>query len=1057
MIGKYKRKDRLKNELKELRDWIVKLETSHFLGRLGPVVIAGFIVIIATLALLDIRAVFEPPLLLFILNTLFLSIVAFIVAYMSATSYLAGGSVNLLFLGCGVLVLGATSPIAGWLIHPPGGPNVAVTIYNIGALVASAFHFVGVALAPTSQEVSSHRRSEVILAYLGVLIFMALLTVASLRSAVPPFFIQGAGPTLLRQVVLGAAVALFAISSLLFLRLYFMSKSDFLYWYSVALALIAVGLSGVLLQKSVGCPIGWAGRSAQYLGGICFFMAVLTTIKGARIMGMPLERAMSCFFREAEEFCRALVETVTDAIISIDHEGRILLWNSAADKTFGYSRDEAVGSLMIDLIIPDQCADSMRRAMENLAKTGSGPLIGKTTEMEAKKKDGQVFPVEFSVSATNTADGWRSTIIARDVTKRKQMEDALRESEEKYRSLVESTEDSIYLVDRDCRYLFVNKKHLSRFGLPRDKVIGRTYGEFHFEEEAREFAGKVKEVFETGESLCYEYKSEGDGRYFLRTLSPAREPDEGTAAVTVVSKNITEHKRAEEELRESEEKYRTILESIEEGYYEVDLAGNLTFFNDSICNILGYARDELIGMNNRHIMDQENAEKVYETFNRVYTTGEPAKGSDWDIMRKDGTKRYVEASVSLIKDAEGQPTGFRGIGRDVTERKRAREEKKKLEAQFQAAQRMEAIGTLAGGIAHDFNNLLMAIQGNASLMLSDKPPEHPDYERLKNIEQGVRSGAELTRQLLGFAMGGKYEVKPTDINELIKRSSDMFGRTKKEITIHTKYQEEIWPVGADQGQIEQVLLNLYVNAWQAMPGGGQLYLETENVTLDDKYVQPFDLKPGAYVKISVTDTGVGMDEKTQQRIFEPFFTTREMGRGTGLGLASVYGIIKNHDGIITIDSTKGEGATFTIFLPASEKEVIKEKELLPAEVLKGTETVLLVDDEDMVLDVGEGILKELGYKVLAARDGREAIEIYKAQKGKIAIVVLDMTMPGMGGGEAYDKLKEVDPTIKVLLSSGYSIDGEATEILERGCNGFIQKPFTMRDLSWRIREILDQE
>jgi len=426
---------------------------------------------------------------------------------------------------------------------------------------------------------------------------------------------------------------------------------------------------------------------------------------------------------------------------------------------------------------------------------------------------------------------------------------------------------------------------------------------------------------------------------------------------------------------------------------------------------------------------------------------------------------HYQSVRGAVRDKAGEITGLHSTIQDISERKR-------LESQFQQAQRMEALGTLAGGIAHDFNNILMAIQGNASLVLVDKTSSHPDYERLKNIEQGVLSGAELTRQLLGFAMGGKYEVKPTDLNELIKRSSDMFDRTKKEIAIHTKYQEGIWPVEVDQGQIEQVLVNLYVNAWQAMPGGGELYLETENVTLDQDYVKPYDLEPGRYVKISITDTGVGMDEATQQRIFEPFFTTREMARGTGLGLASVYGIITNHGGIITVTSVKGEGATFTIHLPASEKEVIKEEEL-PEEVVRGTETVLLVDDEDMVLDVGKEILKELGYKVLVARSGREAVDIVsrgqraerRAKGGKKGrapsampsapdIVILDMIMPQMGGGETYDRMKEIDPDIKVLLSSGYSINGEATKILERGCNGFIQKPFSMRQLSQEVRKIL---
>jgi signal transduction histidine kinase len=393
------------------------------------------------------------------------------------------------------------------------------------------------------------------------------------------------------------------------------------------------------------------------------------------------------------------------------------------------------------------------------------------------------------------------------------------------------------------------------------------------------------------------------------------------------------------------------------------------------------------------------------------------------------------------------------VQRELAERKQAEDTKKKLEAQLLHAQKMEAIGTMAGGIAHDFNNLLMGIMGNVSLILLDAPPNHPHYNELKNIEQCVQSGADLTRQLLGFAMGGKYEVIPTNLNQIIKKSSEMFSRTRKEITIHEKYETAPWPVEVDPGQLEQVLVNLYVNAWEAMPGGGDLYLQTENVTLNETEVKPYNVKQGNYVKASITDTGVGMDEETRQRIFEPFFTTRKMGRRTGLGLASVYGIIKNHDGFIQVHSQKGKGTTFYIYLPASEKEIVKEKELT-ARILKGTETVLLVDDEDFIIDVGEKLLNKMGYTVLTAKSGREAIEIYEKNKDGIDIVILDMIMPGMGGGETFDRLKKMNPGIKVLLSTGYSLDGQAAEILRRGCSGFIQKPYLMKTLSQKIRLIL---
>ena len=383
-------------------------------------------------------------------------------------------------------------------------------------------------------------------------------------------------------------------------------------------------------------------------------------------------------------------------------------------------------------------------------------------------------------------------------------------------------------------------------------------------------------------------------------------------------------------------------------------------------------------------------------------------------------------------------------------------EKLKLETQLQQAQKMEAVGTLAGGIAHDFNNLLMAIQGRTSIMLMKKDSSHPDIRHLKGIEDNVESAADLTRQLLGFARGGKYEVKPTDLNELVKKQNRMFGRTKKQISIRGKYEKDLWSVEVDQGQIDQVLLNLYVNAWQAMPAGGDLYLETENVALDENYVKPFSVETGRYVKISVTDTGVGMDRAIQKKIFDPFFTTKEMGRGTGLGLASAYGIIKNHSGFINVYSEKGHGTTFNIYLPASEKEIMEDKKSA-GDTLKGTETVLFVDDEDMIIEVAGELFEQLGYKVLTAGSGKEAIEIYEKNKEQIDIVLLDMIMPDMSGSDTYDSLKEINPDINVLLSSGYSINGQATEIIDRGCSGFIQKPFKMKELSQKLREVLDKK
>ena len=283
----------------------------------------------------------------------------------------------------------------------------------------------------------------------------------------------------------------------------------------------------------------------------------------------------------------------------------------------------------------------------------------------------------------------------------------------------------------------------------------------------------------------------------------------------------------------------------------------------------------------------------------------------------------------------------------------------------------------------------------------------------------------------------------------------MFGRTKKEINIRTTYQEEIWPVEIDRGQIEQVLLNIYVNAWQAMPGGGELFVETKNVYLDENSVKTTNMIPGDYVAVSVRDTGIGMDAAVQQKIFDPFFTTKEMGRGTGLGLASAYGIIKSHGGFIEVQSKKNKGSTFWLYLPRSRGKVDEEKEPTD-EIIKGKESILLVDDEQMILDIARQMLQKLGYQVTLASSGMQAVTIYKKMRDQIDMVILDMIMPDLSGGETYDRIKAINSGAKVLLSSGYSMDGEATEILKRGCNGFIQKPFNMKNLSRKTRAILDE-
>ena len=429
---------------------------------------------------------------------------------------------------------------------------------------------------------------------------------------------------------------------------------------------------------------------------------------------------------------------------------------------------------------------------------------------------------------------------------------------------------------------------------------------------------------------------------------------------------------------------------------------------------------------------------------------------DMVVVHPDGKKILLEIFGSPVRDQDGNVIASLVSFSDITERKRAEEEKEKLQAQFQQAQKMEAIGNLSGGIAHNFNNILMGIQGLTSLIMVNKGPENPDYKHLKGIEKSIKRAVQLTRDLLGFARGGKYEPKPTDLNALIRNENLLFGQMKKEVQIYGKYEEVLWPVDVDRGQIQQVLLNLYLNAWQAMPAGGDIYVQTANANIDESEIKSFTIKSGKYIKISVTDTGIGMDEATRKKIFEPFFSKRGLGQGFGLGLASVYGIVKNHGGFIKVFSEKGKGSTFNIYLPASENELVDESpDFDRRKIQYGQGTILLVDDEDIVVNVGQKMLESIGYKVLIAKSGFEAVDVYKKRKDEIDLVILDMIMPGMGGAETYEGMRDINSKVIVLLSSGYSLDGQAKKILNQGCSAFIQKPFSLLDLSIKLRELLE--
>jgi len=523
--------------------------------------------------------------------------------------------------------------------------------------------------------------------------------------------------------------------------------------------------------------------------------------------------------------------------------------------------------------------------------------------------------------------------------------------------------------------------------------------------------------------------------------------EERSAELTITNDQLQQEIDDRKRIEETLQKYKQIVSSVKEHILFIDKNYVCQAVNEAYLQAHSKETREIISKSLPEVIGQEMFdEQIKEKLDRCLT-GEEVRYQYWHTFPVAG-RRFLDVVYYPFVEEEHSVSGIVVAAKDFTKTKQ-------LENQLLHAQKMEAIGTIAAGVAHNFNNLLMAIQGNVSLILLGTDKNHANYSMLKNIEKQILSGSEITRQLLGYTQKGLYEVKPISLNHLIRDTSETFGEAKKELSIRLDLADDLLGILADRGQIEQILLNLYLNAADAMLSGGKLSVKTSNVTHEQIMNKQYNPIPGKYAFLQVSDTGFGIDKETQKRIFEPFFTTKTMGRGTGLGLASVYGTVKGHGGYVDVESEKNKGTTFNIYLPASEKKA----EPLPdasAPIRKGSETILVVDDEKMVLEPTVQMLTKMGYTVLKAENGNEALKIFEEKKDKIDLVILDMIMPDMIGGEVFDRMKKINTNVNVLLSSGYSLEGQAEEIMGRGCNGFIQKPYNYKDLSQKIREVLDK-
>lgn len=510
---------------------------------------------------------------------------------------------------------------------------------------------------------------------------------------------------------------------------------------------------------------------------------------------------------------------------------------------------------------------------------------------------------------------------------------------------------------------------------------------------------------------------------------------------------IRERRQSEAALKNAHYRFNTLVSSIDAHVYVSDpVSHEILFMNRKMREIYG---ENLEGEKCYQVFRQQNTPCSFCKTDELFKNQDKLEYSTiWESYHPISGAYYLNRD-RLIRWDDNRLVKLQ-IASDITQIKTAEKEKEELNRHLQESQKMQAIGTLAGGIAHDFNNLLMGILGVTSLMIDETNRDHPHQENFRSIEEYVKSATNLTKQLMGFAREGKYEPVITDINSIVSASIELFGRTKKEISISASLNKDLWPARVDRGQIHQVLLNIYVNAGQAMPEGGELILETCNRHISIIESEKLQVKKGKYIKISITDTGLGIEDDVIPHIFDPFFTTKQRERGTGLGLASSYGIIRNHSGCIEVKSKKGEGATFTISIPASEGQVADSLE--PAlNIKKGSGSILLIDDEPMIQNVGRRMLEKLGYQVIVAVGGAEGLVSYR--DNSVDIVILDMIMPGMSGPEVYRELQKINPNVNIILASGYSMESQAEELMNMGCAGYLQKPFTLAELSQAISSI----